>query len=117
MQGLGSGVALEGGSGRYKHITAAVRRRNAAVAAACALFVAGVYGYTYSKMATNELQSLAAELDEVRAAREARSGGGAAPAAPAAPAAAAEAASALGGSTRAAAASAAAAAMGAPKLK
>ena len=32
MQGLGSGVALEGGSGRYKHITAAVRRRNALAA-------------------------------------------------------------------------------------
>ena len=81
MQGLGSGVALEGGSGRYKHITAAVRRRNALAAAACAAFVCGVYAYTYSKMATNELQSLAAELDEVRAAREARAGGPAAPAA------------------------------------
>jgi len=115
MQGLGSGVALEGGSGRYKHITAAVRRRNGFAAAACALFVAGVYGYTYSKMATNELQSLAAELDEVRAAREARGGGAAPPpsGAPPAPAlGAAGTAAASGGSARSGAAAA-----GAPTLK
>ena len=62
-----------------------------------AAFVLGVYGYTYSKMATNELHNLAAELDEVRAAREAREGGAAAAAAPAAAGAAAAAAAATGG--------------------
>ena len=106
MQGLGSGVALEGGSGRYKHITAAVRRRNALAAAACAAFVCGVYAYTYRKMATNELQTLAAELDEVRAAREAR--GGAAPPAPAPAALAAAAATAPAGAAARAQAAAAA---------
>ena len=94
LQGLGSGVAMEGGAGRFKHITSVVRRRNTFAAAACAAFVLGVYGYTYSKMATNELHNLAAELDEVRAAREAREGGAAAAAAPAAAAGAAAAAAA-----------------------
>ena len=86
MQGLGSGVANPGGSGRYSHITAAVRRRNALGAAALAAFVGGVYLYTYRKMANNELQTLAAELDEVRAARSDRAGGGAVAAAGAPPA-------------------------------
>ena len=112
MQGLGSGVALEGGRGRYAHITAAVRRRNLVAAAGCALFVCGVYAYTYSKMATNELQTLAAELDEVRAARDARGGAPLPPAAPPAalaPAAAATAAAAAAPAARGAQAAGAAA--------
>ena len=75
MQGLGSGVAHPGGPGtRYAHITSGVRRNNLLFAGALAVFVGGVYSYTYAKMTTNELVTLSSELDEVRAMRAAKAG-------------------------------------------
>jgi len=87
MEGFGSGVANPGGAGRYAHINSAVRSRNAALGLGLALFVGGVYSYTYSKMAANELNTLASELDEVRAARAERGVGAGAAAGPASAAA------------------------------
>ena len=69
-QGLGSGVHIEGGTGRYKHITPQVKRTNLYLGFGLVTFVGSVYAYTYSRMATNELSALANELDEVRALRE-----------------------------------------------
>lgn len=69
-QGLGSGVHIEGGTGRYKHITPQVKRTNLYLGFGLVAFVGSVYAYTYSRMATNELSALANELDEIRALRE-----------------------------------------------
>ena len=68
--GLGTGVHIEGGSGRYRHITPQVKRTNLYLGFGLVAFVGSVYAYTYSRMATNELSALANELDEVRASRE-----------------------------------------------
>jgi len=68
--GLGTGVHIEGGSGRYRHITPQVKRTNLYLGFGLVAFVGSVYAYTYSRMATNELSALANELDEVRATRE-----------------------------------------------
>lgn len=40
--------------------------RNFALAGALIAFVGGVYYYTYSKMKSNELSTISADLDEVR---------------------------------------------------